>query len=179
MPAALFTTISSRLHRGFMNVRQIGRMNSAPPSTTPAPLWRRRNAVTFKLLFIAALVLLFQLPLGLVNRLRQERIRYHQPVEQTAGVLMEPGQRGLTTEGATPTEGYRMVERALKHSVLVLALVFAAFFLFETLAGLRLHAVHYGLVGAALCLFIWRCWRWAKCCRRAGRMSGRRWRRHC
>ncbi|HRI83765.1 MAG TPA: inner membrane CreD family protein, partial [Opitutaceae bacterium] len=46
-----------------------------------------------------------------------------------------------------------MVERALKHSVLVLTLVFAAFFLFETLAGLRLHAVHYGLVGAALCLF--------------------------
>jgi inner membrane protein len=46
-----------------------------------------------------------------------------------------------------------MVERSLKHSVLVLTLVFAAFFLFETLAGLRLHAVHYGLVGAALCLF--------------------------
>ncbi|HRG56720.1 MAG TPA: inner membrane CreD family protein, partial [Lacunisphaera sp.] len=41
----------------------------------------------------------------------------------------------------------------LKHSVLVLTLVFAAFFLFETLAGLKLHAVHYGLVGAALCLF--------------------------
>ena len=50
-------------------------------------------------------------------------------------------------------EPYRIVERALKHSVLVLALVFAAFFLFETLAGLRLHAVHYGLVGAAMCLF--------------------------
>jgi inner membrane protein len=31
--------------------------------------------------------------------------------------------------------------------------VFAAFFLFETLTTLRLHAVHYGLVGAALCLF--------------------------
>src|SRR5258708_25516553 len=46
-----------------------------------------------------------------------------------------------------------MVERSLKHSVLVLTLVFTAFFLFETLAGLRLHAVHYGLVGAALCLF--------------------------
>jgi inner membrane protein len=50
-------------------------------------------------------------------------------------------------------EGYRMVERALKHSMLVLTLTFTAFFLFETLAGLRLHAVHYGLVGAALCLF--------------------------
>ena len=55
--------------------------------------------------------------------------------------------------GHAAAEGYRMVERSLKHSVLVLTLVFAAFFLFETLAGLKLHAVHYGLVGAALCLF--------------------------
>ena len=46
-----------------------------------------------------------------------------------------------------------MVERALKHSVLILTLVFTAFFLLETLGGLRLHAVHYGLIGAALCLF--------------------------
>ena len=34
-----------------------------------------------------------------------------------------------------------------------MALVFAAFFLFEVLGSLRLHALHYGLVGAALCLF--------------------------
>lgn len=58
---------------------------------------------------------------------------------------------------AAPADGafaaYGMVERALKHSVLVLALVFAACFLFETLAGWRLHAVHYGLVGAATGLF--------------------------
>lgn len=46
-----------------------------------------------------------------------------------------------------------MVERALKYSPLVVALVFTAFFLFETVAGLRLHIVHYALVGAALCLF--------------------------
>ena len=46
-----------------------------------------------------------------------------------------------------------MVYRSLKHSALILTLIFAAFFLFETLAGLRLHAVHYGLVGAAMCLF--------------------------
>jgi inner membrane protein len=50
-------------------------------------------------------------------------------------------------------DAYRMVERAVKHGPLVLAMVFAAFFLFEVLAGLRLHAVHYALVGAALVLF--------------------------
>ncbi len=46
-----------------------------------------------------------------------------------------------------------MTYRALKYSILVMALVFGAFFLFEVIAGLRLHPVHYGLVGAALCLF--------------------------
>jgi inner membrane protein len=46
-----------------------------------------------------------------------------------------------------------MVERSLKHGVLVLALIFAAFFLYEMVVNLRLHAVHYGLVGVALCLF--------------------------
>ncbi|MFZ9682926.1 MAG: inner membrane CreD family protein [Cephaloticoccus sp.] len=55
--------------------------------------------------------------------------------------------------GTAAAEGYRMVERSLKHGVLVLTLTFAAFFLFEVLAGLLLHAVHYALVGAALCLF--------------------------
>lgn len=126
-------------------------MNSASSSPIPLPTSRRRNAVTCKLLFIAALVLLFQLPLGLVNQLRQERIRYHQPAAEANGAGETESQ--VTLRAAAPAEGYRMVERALKHSVLVLALVFAAFFLFETLAGLRLHAVHYGLVGAALCLF--------------------------
>ena len=125
----------------------------------------RWNSVTLKLLFIAALVLLLQLPLSLVNSLRQERseIRLRgDRVVTTSGAA--PSSAGMVDRATTATasrmvrdgsaaEGYRMVERALKHSVLVLALVFAAFFLFETLAGLRLHAVHYGLVGAALCLF--------------------------
>jgi inner membrane protein len=48
---------------------------------------------------------------------------------------------------------YRTVERAIKHGVLFITLVFAAFFLFETLRGRRLHALNYLLVGAALCLF--------------------------
>lgn len=119
-----------------------------------APTANRRHTVTLKLLFIAALVLLLQLPLGLVNSLRQERAANREAAHARLAA------RGDQTEAATAynpavaaAEGYRMVERSLKHSVLVLTLVFAAFFLFETLAGLRLHAVHYGLVGAALCLF--------------------------
>ena len=53
-----------------------------------------------------------------------------------------------------PTVGhYRGVERAIKYGVLFIVLLFTAFFLFEILSALRLHAIHYLLVGAALCLF--------------------------
>lgn len=48
---------------------------------------------------------------------------------------------------------YRIVERATKYGLLFIALLFTAFFLFEVLAALRLHVVHYTLVGAALVLF--------------------------
>jgi inner membrane protein len=53
----------------------------------------------------------------------------------------------------TPVDSYRSVERATKHGALFITLLFTAFFLFEVLAALRLHALHYLLVGAALCLF--------------------------
>ncbi|HVS54383.1 MAG TPA: cell envelope integrity protein CreD [Opitutaceae bacterium] len=48
---------------------------------------------------------------------------------------------------------YRTVERAIKYGVLFLALVFTTFFLFEALSEVRLSALNYLLVGAALCLF--------------------------
>jgi len=50
-------------------------------------------------------------------------------------------------------DSYRTVERAIKYGILFFVLVFAAFFLFEILSGLRVHPFQYGLVGAALCLF--------------------------
>jgi len=120
-------------------------MNPAPPVISP-PAPRRRNTVTLKLLFIAALVILLQIPLSLINQLRDGRVR-----EQEGNAV--PTSLARLEASASPVEGHRMVERALKYSVLILTLVFTAFFLFETLAGLKLHAVHYGLVGAALCLF--------------------------
>lgn len=134
-----------------------------PPPIPPTPVQNRfpttasrRNTVTLKLLFIAGLVLLLQLPLGLINQLRQERSRNRESAYARQGETIR-GPENATRQTYDPAraaaEGYRMVERTLKHSPLVLTLVFAAFFLFETLAGLRLHAVHYILVGAALCLF--------------------------
>lgn len=156
-------------------------METPPPILPPRTKIDRRNAVTLKLLFIAGLVLLLQVPLYLVNSLRQERSDNYKRGIHLADTPPAAG-RGDVQANALPAralpanvasanassanvlagneppadaifEGYRMVERSLKHGVLVLALVFAAFFLFEMLASLRLHAVHYGLVGAALCLF--------------------------
>lgn len=142
-------------------------MEIPPPLPGPNRI-DRRNAVTLKLLFIAGLVLLLQLPLFFVNSLREERAgnraRGLSPVRGVAdaGAASAAGAAQSDTAAAAAREAvltdavfdaYRLVERAVKHGALVLALVFAAFFLFEMLGGLRLHAVHYGLVGAALCLF--------------------------
>lgn len=139
-------------------------METPLPPIIAAPV-KRRGHVSFKLLFIALLVLVLHGPLALINDLRQERaqnrVEGERAVIERRVAARKTGdldtQRVTTPTSAatesTPAEGYRMVERALKHSVLVLTLVFTAFFLFETLVGLRLHAVHYGLVGAALCLF--------------------------
>lgn len=117
-----------------------------PPRVAPTivlPAIRPRNVV-LNLFFIAGLVVVFMIPLLIINGLREERMQWRGvPQEEVAAV----------ESGVSAAEGYRMVERALKHSPLIIGLVFTAFFLFETLTGLRLHVVHYALVGAALCLF--------------------------
>lgn len=146
-----FIAISFGLHTRFIGVRHAGWVMQPPPLLdSPRPKTDRANSITLKLLFIAALVLLLQAPLHLVNELQQERRQNNTPPEfrgsSERAAEMPPAL-------ASTFEPYRLVERALKHSVLVLSLVFSAFFLFEALTALRLHAVHYGLVGAALCLF--------------------------
>ncbi|MEQ1516675.1 MAG: cell envelope integrity protein CreD [Usitatibacteraceae bacterium] len=52
-----------------------------------------------------------------------------------------------------PVNIYQQAERAVKYGILFVALTFAAFFLFETLKDLRIHAMQYGLVGLALAVF--------------------------
>ncbi|MDP3735720.1 MAG: cell envelope integrity protein CreD [bacterium] len=48
---------------------------------------------------------------------------------------------------------YTKLFRSIKYAVLFIAVTFLAFFLFETLAGVRIHPLQYALVGAALSLF--------------------------
>jgi len=48
---------------------------------------------------------------------------------------------------------YHMAERSTKYASLFIALTFAAIWLTEVLAGLRVHPIQYLMLGAALCLF--------------------------
>jgi inner membrane protein len=50
-------------------------------------------------------------------------------------------------------DSYRYVERSIKYGILLIALLFTTFFLFEIISGLCIHAFQYSLVGIALCLF--------------------------
>jgi inner membrane protein len=52
-----------------------------------------------------------------------------------------------------PGDAYRSTERAAKYQILFLGSTALLFFLFELLAGFRVHPVQYLLVGLALCLF--------------------------
>jgi len=52
-----------------------------------------------------------------------------------------------------PVDFYRLSERSTKYGLLVVALLFLAYFLFEVLSGVALHPLQYLMVGAALVLF--------------------------
>ena len=54
---------------------------------------------------------------------------------------------------ATPADQYQLTDRAIKYAILLIALTFMAFFVFETLTGLRLHPMQYLLVGLSLVMF--------------------------
>lgn len=53
----------------------------------------------------------------------------------------------------SPVDTYRMAERSTKYAPLFLVLTFGALWLFDTLSGLRVHTMHYVLMGAGMCLF--------------------------
>lgn len=52
-----------------------------------------------------------------------------------------------------PVSLYRLTLRATKYAILFVGLTFVTYFLFETIAGLRLHPLQYLLIGLSNCLF--------------------------
>ncbi len=69
------------------------------------------------------------------------------------GILDEDKLPAFSASLIEPVDHYQLTERAVKYAVLFIGLTFMAFFLFETLTGLRVHPIQYLLVGAALVLF--------------------------
>jgi inner membrane protein len=56
-------------------------------------------------------------------------------------------------ELSNPIDHYRMSERSVKYAGLFILLTFASIWLIEVLADVRVHAIQYLMVGAALCVF--------------------------
>ena len=72
----------------------------------------------------------------------------------------EPGALAEAIEGSNfgvdfvnPVDHYRMAERSVKYAGLFILLTFAALWLFEVRAGVRVHPIQFLMLGAALCLF--------------------------
>lgn len=71
--------------------------------------------------------------------------------DQPTSALLTPTFFGVSF--LSQVDSYRNVERSAKYAILFITIVFAAFFLFEVLAGLKIHPLQYALVGLELCMF--------------------------
>ena len=65
--------------------------------------------------------------------------------------VINPSRFGVDLVGAV--DDYRMAQRSVKYASLFILLTFATVWLIEILAGVRVHAIQYLMLGGALCLF--------------------------
>ena len=54
---------------------------------------------------------------------------------------------------ATPADQYQLTDRAIKYAILLIALIFTSFFVFESLTARQMHPMEYLLVGLSLVMF--------------------------
>lgn len=69
------------------------------------------------------------------------------------GSLSQGGLGQMQVNFISPLNPYQTVNRALKYAVLFIGLVFLAYFLMETLLGVRVHPAQYLLIGIAQAVF--------------------------
>jgi inner membrane protein len=86
---------------------------------------------------------------------RWQTADYAAPSLWRAQKVMEDGSRAscAVVDLIEPVPVYRTIHRASKYAILFIVLAFAAYFLFETISGVRIHFVQYGLMGLSLSLF--------------------------
>lgn len=87
-----------------------------------------------KLWHIVILCVLFSIVLMFIHNLAEQRLYYH-----SSQLLSDMD--------------YRMIIRSMKYGMLLVLMVFTAFFLTEILQEWRIHPIQYLLVGAALSMF--------------------------
>ena len=75
------------------------------------------------------------------------------PAQGPAETLSRLGQTALGVSFVEPANPYQSVARSLKYALMFVSLVFLAYFLFETLAGKRVHPAQYLLIGLAQVIF--------------------------
>ncbi|ULJ64869.1 inner membrane CreD family protein [Wielerella bovis] len=90
--------------------------------------------MTKKLWSILGLCVVFALVLQIIHALAVQRGYYH-------------------SSELLSVEDYRMIIRSVKYGMVLVIMVFAAFFLSEILQDWRIHPIQYVLVGAALSIF--------------------------
>lgn len=90
--------------------------------------------MTQKLWHILTLCVLFAIVLFFINGLAEQRGDFH------SSALLSP-------------EEYRMIIRSTKYGMLLVIMVFSAFFLIEIAQDWRIHPMQYLLVGSALSMF--------------------------
>ncbi len=73
--------------------------------------------------------------------------------DDSANRFAEIAQSGFGVRFFQPVDAYHQTERSAKYGVLFLVFTFAVLFLYEMLAGVRIHIFQYGLVGSSLALF--------------------------
>lgn len=59
----------------------------------------------------------------------------------------------LMTDFVQAQDTYTLTDRTIKYALLLIMICFGTFFLFETIKGLRIHPIQYGLVASGLLIF--------------------------
>jgi inner membrane protein len=77
----------------------------------------------------------------------------YQTIEACGQECLLTPQSALGVDFILPVDIYDKTDRSLKYAILFVSLLFVAFFIFETLSGLPIHPIQYGLVGLAICTF--------------------------
>lgn len=72
---------------------------------------------------------------------------------QDMSALIYGSDRAMQINFVSPLNPYQTVNRALKYAVLFIGLVFLAYFLMETLLGVRVHPAQYLMIGIAQAVF--------------------------